>query len=250
MSPRAKTAHRGLRRPLPRWARRAAPVAVILAVVGGGTAFMRSSFFGADEVRVIGASHLSDARVIRDAGVQGENVLSLNTGVVEARLERDPWIANAVVTRSLPGTVTIRVTERTPVAAVQVAGGFELVAADGVTLGGTQRPGRLPVIPTNTVPGGATGGFLAPARVVGALAPDVRSEVMLAYEGITGEVFLRLRSGTVVRFGPLTSVTEKADALAAVLGWAGDQGARVLTIDLRFPRAPSARLSDGSTVTP
>lgn len=234
---------------LPRWARWALAVGVGAALLGGAYLFSRSAFFSVDDIRVTGNSHLKPERVIRESGIAYDgNVLSVNLDAVEVRLERDPWIASATVERSLPGTITIQVRERVAVAAVERAGAFDLVAADGTILDSGAHAMRLPVIRFSAVPSQVSAA--APAGVIAALDPGARDDVTSIEVDALGAITLELRTRTTVRFGTPTQVESKADALTALLSFAADNGVRFLTIDLRFPGAPSARLSDGSHFEP
>jgi hypothetical protein len=65
-----------------------------------------------------------------------------------------------------------------------------------------------------------------------------------------GAVTLELRSGTTVRIGTATQLRSKAGALTAMLAFGTENEIRFVSVDLRFPGAPSARLSDGSPYEP
>ena len=47
------------------------------------------------------------------------NVFTLDAGAAEARLERDPWIAGATITKDLPSRLVIDIHERVAVAVVE-----------------------------------------------------------------------------------------------------------------------------------
>jgi cell division septal protein FtsQ len=115
------------------WAMRAA-VAVLLLI--GGVVVSRSSLLHARSVEVSGASTLSRARVIDLAEVDRlTNVVWLDEGAAERRLESDPWVASADVRVSLPLNIHIAVTERVPVAVASDGLQSLLVASDGTVLG-------------------------------------------------------------------------------------------------------------------
>jgi cell division protein FtsQ len=230
--------------------RRTVAAIVVTAILAAATFVSRSSIFAVGSVTVTGASHLSAAKVINESGVKGRNVLWLDTGAIERALERDPWISGAVVSRSLPSSITIAIVERVPVAVIKEPADFTVVAADAAVLGARQTAGRLPVILPGTVPGEAHAAYDGPVRVLAALSSAVRGQVASVTQDAGGDLAMRLRSGTLVRFGPATDVQAKADALSAVLAYAAGQRTRVASIDVRFPAAPSARLGDGTSITP
>ncbi|HEV8563567.1 MAG TPA: FtsQ-type POTRA domain-containing protein [Actinomycetota bacterium] len=241
--------HGPVRERLPRWARRAVAAAIAGAVLGGAYLFSRSAFFAVDDIRVLGTLRLTTARVIRESGIDhGTNVLSVDVEAVEIKLERDPWIASASVERSLPGTITIEVRERVAVLAIERDGAFDLVAADGTVLGSGARAAHLPVVRFSAaLPQPSAVG---PAEAVAALDPDARIEVRAIDVDALGAITFELRAGASVRFGTPTRVQSKAEALTAMLVFAQENRVHFVSIDLRFPGAPSAQLDDGSRFEP
>src|SRR5438093_1020200 len=118
---------------------------VATALLAGAWWITRSPVFAARRVDVTGTSHLTRGAVIRLADVHhGTNVFWLNTGAVRRRLERDPWIASAQVSRSLPSTITIRIDERRLAAVMADGSGYRIVASDGTILGRAATPGSYP----------------------------------------------------------------------------------------------------------
>lgn len=119
--------------------RRAAPVALVLLVVGavGGGAWgvhhwlTTSPRFAVATIDVRG-SHVLSADEVRALlpFSPGDNVFSVDTGAAERALTAEPWVARARVRRHLPRRVTVELVERTP-AAVVAADGLYLVDADG-----------------------------------------------------------------------------------------------------------------------
>ena len=112
--------------------RRPALIAVgSIVLLIGGVAASRSSVFDVRRIEVTGTDHLHRPQIVRIAGVSNAtNALWLDEGVVERRLEAEPWIADADVRVTLPLTVEIAVHERSPVAVAQGAV-TSLMAADG-----------------------------------------------------------------------------------------------------------------------
>ena len=117
--------------------RKIAAIAFIAAVLLGAAAvtLTRSPYFAAHRIEVRGTSHVTRSEVLRIAGITpGTNVFTLDAGSAEARLERDPWIAQATVMKDLPSTLVIDVDERVAVAVVETGGALRLVADDGALL--------------------------------------------------------------------------------------------------------------------
>jgi len=81
------------------------------------------------EVKVTGTQRLSPADVQRVGRVPlGQNVFRCNLVQVSTQLRTDPIIKDAVVTRELPGTIRVVVTERVP--AIQIMAGADRFDAD------------------------------------------------------------------------------------------------------------------------
>ena len=235
------------RGPLPRWTRLMVAVGIAGLVVGAGYLFSRSAFFRVDHIRVTGASHLTPARVIRESGLsQQTNVLYMDATAAELRLERDPWIGSASVRRSLPGTITIGIRERTAIAAVQDGDSFDFLAADGSVLGARAAAGRLPVIvfPLTSTDRSPVG----PTSALAALDPSVRLRVSTVSVDSVGAITLELRPDSSVLLGTPTQLEAKAEALTAMLTWAAENRTHLAFIDVRFPGAPSARPTDAGRV--
>lgn len=109
---------------------------VVVAAVMAGVWLYRSPIFTIRNIDVIGTTRL-DSQAVRDlADVgQGATLLRLSTRRLEARLERNAWIASAEVSRDFPDTVRIRVRERVAEALVDLGGkDMWLVDASGVWL--------------------------------------------------------------------------------------------------------------------
>jgi cell division protein FtsQ len=217
---------------------------VALGAIGDG--LVHSSIVETHDVKVSGLSEMTVERVLKIGGLGGTvNVFFLDAGAIERRLESDPWVANATVQRRLPHTVTISIHERVPVAAVGNGSGFDAVAADGTVLRSGPSQRGLPLIQA-----ASTSDRVAAAAVAGAMPVALRALTREIDVNPGREVSVQLRSGVIVTYGSPDDPTAKAQAFAAVLRWAGDQGVEVDTIDVSVPTAPTARLVGGATVTP
>lgn len=122
-------------------ARRVLGRALLLALLGaaasspywGPRAGRRIDWFAAERVEVTGARLLAPHEVLRASGVVvGLNVWTDPAPYVAA-LRRNPAVADARITRVLPRTLRIRVTEKSPAALVQ-AGTLRPATAEGEVL--------------------------------------------------------------------------------------------------------------------
>lgn len=216
--------------------------AVAVALVTGSVALSYTSLFGARTVVVEGEEQLAPRQIMRLAGVAtGTNVLHLDEGKAEARLEEEPWILDATVRTSLPGTISISIRERTPVLVLLSGSARRLAAADGTVLGRAPKTSAFPEV---TVPGGVTlgpGQIAAAADVVAAMVPALRARVDSLSIDDDGDVAMVVDGDIEVAYGPARAATVKAQALRAILDYAAQQGSGLLSIDLSVPGAPTAR---------
>jgi len=216
--------------------------AVLVVLVTGGVALSYTSMFGARVIEVEGEERLAPRRVMRLAGLGlGSNVVHLDTRSTEARLETDPWILDATVETSLPGTITISVRERRPVLLFAVDRDRRLVAGDGTVLGHAPWATDLPEVVA--APGAtldeATLGIAG--EVVQAMAPTLRSSVDTVTMAVDGTVSLVMDGDVEVRFGGLAEAAAKGRALRAIMAYAHEQGRGLLSVDVSSPAAPTAR---------
>ena len=236
--------------------RKVVAIVFIVSVLLGAAAvtLTRSPLFYASEIDVRGASHVARADVLRIAAITAKtNVFTLDAGAAEARLERDPWIAGATITKDLPSTLIVDIDERVAVAVVQWGGVLRLVADDGALLEAAlpRVSGGLPVIAftdqQGLEPEANVGGA---ARAIAAMVPTLRHRI----DGVSiladGQLRVDLTSGAEVAYGEAIDLRQKAMALRALLDYAAGKGASVISADVRVPSAPTAVLSGGAVVAP
>lgn len=96
-------------------------------------AFVSSPVIAVQAVDVRGNARVSSAQVASEAAIPvGTTLLTLDANRIAQRVEVDPWVQSAAVSRQFPHTVVITVQERRPVAYVDVGGGKTwLVSNDG-----------------------------------------------------------------------------------------------------------------------
>jgi len=98
-----------------------------LLFILGHDALMQSSCFNAREIVVEGNRRLSKEAILNEAEVRaGDNILEINLKVLRYRLMANPWITAADVWRELPDKIHIRVTERVPIAKIELSKTFYL----------------------------------------------------------------------------------------------------------------------------
>jgi cell division protein FtsQ len=178
---------------LPAWAKtrwgKALLAAGVLTALGAcaGTVIGARSFLdhdphfriaSASSIQTVGNSELTREDLLSVFGGDiGRNLFLVPMAARRAELERFSWVGRATVMRVLPNQLRVAVTERTPIAFVQVHGKIELADAAGVILDMT--PQRM-----------AEKHYSFP--VVSGISPDdplsVRTARMLVYQKFLGEL--------------------------------------------------------------
>ena len=119
------------------WSVVAVAVAVALAVFGRqGYAWVQSKVdesqvFELSRIEVLCSGTLTSEDILRVADVQkGMNIWAVDVGAVRERLEDNPLIAHAQVSRQIPDALRIDVTERVPEARLTTGGGGTTLTID------------------------------------------------------------------------------------------------------------------------
>jgi len=231
--PRPDTAcahrRRGLRR-----------LAVLLAAVLGAAwlayLLLFSSVFGARTVDVVGTGLLTADEVRAAATVPpGRPLLRLDVGAVADRVRGLPPVSGVQVERSWPSTVTIRVTERQPLAFAPVAGAAQLVDATGLRFATVPQP--PPGLPELTAADAAA--TTAAASVLAVLwgrgHEALRAELTAVNADGPFDVQLTLHGDRTVRWGSAENSDRKAAVLAVLLSQRGT------VYDVASPDLPTVR---------
>jgi cell division protein FtsQ len=139
-----------------------------------------------------------------------------------------PAVADVQMERSLPDTIRLTVTSRTPLAAVEAGAGFYVMDPDGVVFDRVKRAKDLPVISAGT----DTGREVARAVLL-AIPDDLRAKVTRVTARSRDDVTLRLRGGTTVRWGSVEDSELKARVLT------GLSAVNAKRIDVSAPLLPT-----------
>jgi cell division protein FtsQ len=94
---------------------------------------LTSPRFAIRTVDLVGAKHSTKEGVESASGASvGSNIFALDTDAAERKLLESPWISEVKVTRRLPSTLRIELTERDAAAVVALAEHLYLVTREGV----------------------------------------------------------------------------------------------------------------------
>lgn len=224
---------RSRRRRLTWWIAGGAVAAVTVGIVAGAY----SPLMALREVRVEGASRIpADAIAAAFDGELGTPLTLITREEVHAALADFRLIETYSVETIPPGTLVVRIVERTPVGVIEAKdGGLELVDAAGVVIDRPEeRPDGQPLI---EVDGGVgSEGFKAVAAVVRSLPAEVRGQLVGASADTPDDVRLELAGGVPVVWGGANDSGLKADVLAMLMKAAPPD--TVPGYDVSSPEAP------------
>lgn len=227
--PRAVTTRRvlGGKSPLnpgfPRWAVWSA-LALVVAVLAGWL-LLASSMFGVRDVQVSGSALVSEQEVREAIGLGPDDaLLTADTDAAAERVQQLAPVAEATVSRSLPSTLVVRITERSPVATVELDGESWVIDVEGVPYAeasavGESAEGLLPLVIDDPSPDDhATREAVA---VIAGLDDATRELVASVSAPSAAQVTLTLQDGREVIWGDSSQMNDKLTMLPGVLTHSG-----------------------------
>jgi cell division protein FtsQ len=223
--------------------RKLAIAAVVATVLGAGWLWFRdSSFVTVQDVEVIGlsSSEAPDVRRALETTARGMTTLHVDHDALEDAVAAYPSVAGLRVQADFPHAVSIEVTEREPIAEVDLAGDVVPVGAGGRLMRGVEPQRRLPVLhATRIAPGGRLTDprALAAVNVLAAAPEPLRRRVSRIWAGPKG-LSLDLRQGPALFFGSEQRAAAKWMAAARVLAEPSSVGA--VYLDVRVPERVAA----------
>lgn len=207
---------------------------VLLVVVVVSAAY--SPLMALREVRIEGAQRIPVAELTAAFDDQLGTPLPLITSEDVHGSLADFRLIETYSTETIPpGTLVVRIVERTPVGVIEATRGLELVDGAGVVIDRPDaRPEGLPLIEAE---GGVTGeGFRAAASVIRILPDDVRSQLALVTAATADDVRFELVGGATVVWGSAEESTLKATVLATLMRAA--PAGEVSRFDVSAPMSP------------
>ena len=189
---------------------------VVVSVVGVWLVFFSSSLT-VQHVEVQGESFLSQAQVLSAADVPaGDHLVELDLGAIRTRVAGLAPVERVDVSRDWPDGILIKITERRPVAVVEIGGRYQAMDAHGVLFRSYAHPpsGMPRVVSTATVSSEA---LAEAARVIAALPSGLAARV--DHVGVRGldQVSLAMRGGATVIWGSDAQSALKSQVLIKLL---------------------------------
>ena len=194
-------------------------LALVLVLLAGGAAWAlwRSDLLSVQGVEVTGNKMVTDEQVRRAADVPLHGPLvSVDLDAVTTRVEAIAEVRSVNVSRQWPDQVRIDVTEREPLAVVEIGDRIRALDIEGVLFWDFKHtPRSLPLV--RTPPGTETAALREGAEVVDSLPPSVARLVEAVEVETVDRIRLALRDGREVVWGNADDSEQKAEVLTALL---------------------------------
>ncbi|MDO9556822.1 MAG: FtsQ-type POTRA domain-containing protein [Coriobacteriia bacterium] len=222
-------------------------VALSIVVVGGLFALYRSPLFAIKVVDVQGAELLSVETVQTLAAVpEDATLLRYPKKAIIARVEADPWVEVVILTRDFPDTLRIRVTERTPVALVDMGEKFWVVDSTGMVLGEQSFEDTATLIVIRDVQGldpkpgrrSSSDTLDNALKVLVGIGGELRGKVRAISAPTVDETTLLTIDAIEILMGEAVEVEDKAFLALSIMK---EQAGKVVFIDVRSIDNPVSR---------
>lgn len=220
----------------------------VLSVAFGAFSVYQSDLFKITTVTVEGNDRLSDNSVRAAAAIpEDETLLRLSASEAEERVERDPWVLSATVSRRFPGTVVIEVDERVPVAMLDVGdSSFLLLDAQGYILARETPDETVTAVvirdvgDVKTTPGArpASEPLKNALEVWSGLSPQMREMVRAISAPSVGETALITEDGIEIFVGPSVDIARKEEIAREIMT---EHAGSVVYINVRSIERPTWR---------
>jgi cell division protein FtsQ len=121
-----------------RWRAAAAVLLAALVLYAGrrtASAVSQLDVFHIDRINVRGNHHLSTGEVLAlVSGLRGQSILEVDLETWRRTLLKSPWVADALLRRTLPATVEVAIFERAPLGIGRINGALYLVDDRGMVI--------------------------------------------------------------------------------------------------------------------
>jgi len=215
-------------------------IATVVVVLAATVLVALSPLMAVRTIDVVGTTRV-DASAVRAslASQLGKPLPLVDYGSVREALKRYPLIRSYSTEAVPPGTLVVRIVERTPIGLLRTGSGYDLVDQAGVVISSTkQKPGGYPLITSTASAGSAAAktSFAASAAVLGVLPANLLPKVS-AITASSSESVTFTMDGKSVTWGGTEDAALKATVLAALVKAAPKAHA----YDVSSPHAPVVR---------
>ena len=231
-------------------------VAAVLLVIFGSIFVYRSDLFHVNNVQINGVSHLTSQEITEIAAVPADStLLRLDAAGINQRLEDNAWVQSATIHRSLPDTIVIDVTERTPGAVVRINDKQTwVISTDSSWLSAATEDdwnNDMRIIDVSNsiaqpVSGSecTDGGIKNALAILDGISDDLKSRIQSISAESSIKTSLNLKNGITVAFGDSSNIQLKEAAINELLSqYAG----KISYINVRVPASPTYRTLDATS---
>ena len=247
VDPRMRSRRIGVRRDAGRRRLKRLTLARAAAALGVAAAVAtRTPLLDVDRVTVTGTERTTVSEVVRLAALErGEPLVSVDAGAVARRVEAHPWVASARVERAWPSTVKILVSERVPVAVVQLTDErAAVVDGEGWVVSIESRRADAPADPAGPLVLEGIDERVAEgerldeeARAALTVASALAERMPGAVSAVSTDLDAELVDGGFIRFGSIEDIDDKVTAARTVLDDVDTTCLELL--DVRVPASPA-----------
>ncbi|MGN0261753.1 MAG: cell division protein FtsQ/DivIB [Eggerthellaceae bacterium] len=236
---------------------------IIVAMLGlSGALLAMTPLFPVKDVAVEGANSLTEEEVTQMAAVpEGSTLLRVNTAEIEGRLEDSPFVKTAKVSRELPGTLKVDITEDEIAAIVEITSTETrrterwAIDSDGVWIvqipdEGSEEAANIPTsvyerlgdyrtivdVPVGPAPVAGTKCTDAPVlnalQIINGLSTELKDQVVTVSATDNHNTTLVLEDGVEISFGDSSDIRTKERICLKLLeeneGWIASINVRVV----------------------
>ncbi|MBK8447855.1 MAG: FtsQ-type POTRA domain-containing protein [Micropruina sp.] len=206
---------------------------VVALLAGAGWLVLGSEVWGVRTVEVTGNTLVNADDVRRLAEVPaGRPLVRVDLDAVATRVAGLPPVRAVQVARVWPNTISIQITERTPLYAIETPGGYWIADEQGVVFRSASDPGDLMVA---SVPSGDARVIRDLGTVLGALPAGLRGKVQRLSADSADSIVLHLSGGTRIVWGSAEESALKAQVVVPLLKQDGT------VFDVSAPSNPTVR---------
>lgn len=194
--------------------------------------------FGIERITLMGRHEAASDEIDKAIGpVLGRSILHFSPDAARARIEELGWVRAASVSRLLPNTIHVSISERDPAAVWQMSGRLHLIDMNGAVIRevGAYEYSNLPLIVGAGAPGAA-------ADILKALsgAPEIAERTSALVRVGERRWNVRLKNGVDIRL-PDENFTAALDAASTLQAANGVLDQPLEYIDLRDPERMTVR---------
>ncbi|MCI2062265.1 MAG: FtsQ-type POTRA domain-containing protein [Eubacteriaceae bacterium] len=138
---------------------------IVIALIAGAAAFLLSSYFSIDSIKVTGADHFTSGQIVKMSGAkQGENIFVrgfIHRSGIKSSLKKSTYIKAVNVDMELPNKLVISVTERKPIAAILIGKRYTVIDKTGYVIDKLRKPHKYTVLQGLKVKSAQTGEIIS-----------------------------------------------------------------------------------------